>query len=128
MNITMKQLKFLTMALAMVLGLTMTSCLDTDTDPTQTAYTIAKVQDSGLYGTTFVTPGGQRITPTTESVLNYTANTQVSMSSINGQIVQVLFSWNSDVLNPDFNAQNITGVDLGNVQSLENPSAVRKRS
>ena len=121
----MKQLKFFTLALTLFIGVTMTSCLDSENDPTMQMYVVAKVQSSGLYGTTFVTPEGQRITPTTESVLNYTANSQISMSAISGQVVQMFYSWNSDMLDIDpVNDQDISGVDLIGIVSLKNPTLV----
>lgn len=63
-----KQLKFLTMALAMVLGLTMTSCLDTDNNGYgYDAGAIVYVRSS--YGLTyFEDAAGNTLIPTSESI------------------------------------------------------------
>lgn len=119
-----KQMKFLTLALALFVGMTLTSCLDSDSDPTMRSYMMGRLQSSGLYGTTFVSPNGQRLVPTQESVLQFELNSGVSLDTYNGQVVVAYFSWNSDQMQVDMNASEISGVTLYNLEPLEEKTLV----
>lgn len=65
---TMRQIKFFTMALTLLMGLTLTSCLDSDTNPIQQMQLVARYSGS-YYGSYFETAYGQKLTPTDPSKL-----------------------------------------------------------
>ena len=117
MNITMKQLKFLTMALAMVLGLTMTSCLDSDEGmPYYTA--IVKVNASYLgMGVSFETNTGYTIEPSQASYLESISN-GFDWDSYSGQLILLGYSY--DEASPDVtvNDDGVSGVNLLNMSTL----------
>lgn len=64
----MKQIKFFAVALTLLMGLTLTSCLNSDTNPIQQMQLVARYSGS-LYGSYFETAYGQKLTPTDPSKL-----------------------------------------------------------
>lgn len=120
----MKQMKFLTLALALLVGMMMTSCLNSDSDPTRRSYMMGRLQTSGLYGTTIVSADGQRLVPTAESIMQFNMNNNISLDSYNGQVVVAYFSWNSDLVNVDLTATEISGVSLYSLELVERPTLV----
>lgn len=64
----MKQIKFFAVALTLLMGLTLTSCLNSDTNPIQQMQLVARYSGS-LYGSYFETAFGQKLTPTDPSKL-----------------------------------------------------------
>lgn len=109
----MKQrFKLLTLALALMAGMAMTSCLNTESDPTVYASPVVKVYTSYLgMGVYFETIDGQRIEPTEESY-NASVSQGMNWSSYNGQIIQLQYSYDSESLDVEITEDGISGVTL----------------
>lgn len=75
----MKQIKFLVMALAMVMGLTMTSCLETDNGPQQFSGYVKVVSFMGY--SYFEDLAGNKYYPTSTSLADMKANMGFEMST-----------------------------------------------
>lgn len=123
----MKQrFKFLTLAVALMAGLTMTSCLGDSGDPVDGRFgVIAKVYSS--YFTTFRTPGVDPITITpTEASINsiVTNNPDFSMSNLNGRIVSIGYSWNPELIQFPADTKEYDGVSLISIESLDEATLV----
>lgn len=116
----MKQLKFLTMALLMVVGLTtLTSCFDSDGDSTERGVAIARVTSSmGLIS--FRTSTGTMISPTQASLTEMEAN-GTRFSEMQGDILYIMYEWDSEVQQVADDAKEISGVDLIAWASMESP-------
>ena len=122
----MKRLKCLTMALALIAGFALTSCLNSDTDPYRYGTYLAKVNSyMGMYYT-FTTPGGKiTITPSESSINSIELqNPSFNFASLNGKIVYISFRWDPEVLEIPEGATNIEGVDLIGIEPLDCPTLV----
>lgn len=108
----MKRLNSLVLAFALLIGLSLTSCLNSDPDPTSYATPVVKVHTSYLgMGVYFETMDGLRIEPT-ESSYNSTLAQGINWNSYNGQVVQLVYSY--DTTSPDVTIDDtgIYGVTL----------------
>ncbi len=126
----MKQrFKLLTLALALMAGMTMTSCLGDSGDPVKGGYgVITKVNSwMGLY-TSFTTPGNNpvTITPTEASVNSYESlvGSGFLLSNLDGQIVSVTYTWNPDLLQFPEGTTEYDGVTLAGIDPLDAPTLV----
>lgn len=123
----MKQrFKFLSLAVGLLAGMTMTSCLNSDSEPLDGRYgVISKVYNG--YFTYFQTPGQDpvTITPSESSIIEL--ENQYSgfrVSSLAGQIVGIDFTWNTDLMQFPTDAKEYEGVDLRIIYPLNAPTLV----
>lgn len=109
----MKQrFKLLTLALALVAGMTMTSCLNSESDPTVYASPVVKVYTSYMgMGVYFETIDGKRIEPTEESY-NASISKGINWNSLIGKVIQLQYSYNSESLDVEITDNGISGVTL----------------
>lgn len=123
----MKQcFKLLTLAVGLLAGITMTSCLGGDSEYQNSGSAIAKVYSNyGMYYY-FMTPGRTlTITPTEASVNSLESkNENFKMSNLVGKIVNIGYMWNPDDPNVVQDDKGIQGVDLVAIQSLDFPTLV----
>lgn len=112
-------MKFLiAMALTLMMGVTFTSCLDSEDNGVRSGVAIARVSSSlGL--TFFQTADGHTITPSPESVSALEAN-GVNMGNLIGEIVYVMYTWDSTQLTVE-EGTDIAGVDLYALASMDSP-------
>lgn len=123
----MKQrFKLLTLALGLLMGMTMTSCLGDEGEPMDGRFgVVAKVYSS--YFTSFRTPGETPILITpTESSINAIENNNAgfSMSHLNGQVVAIDYTWNPDLMQFPTDATEYDGVTLTSIYPLDAPTLV----
>lgn len=109
----MKQrFKLLTLALSLVAGLTMTSCLNSESDPTVQASPVVKVcWDSVEWLPYFETIDGKRIDPTEESY-NASISQGMNWNNLIGKIIQLQYSYNSESPDVVITDNGISGVTL----------------
>lgn len=109
----MKQrFKLLTLALALMAGMTMTSCLNSESDPTVYVSPVVKVYTSYLgMGVYFETIDGQRIEPTEESY-NASISKGINWNSLIGKVIQLQYSYNSESPDVEITDNGISGVTL----------------
>ena len=124
----MKQrFKFLSLAVGLPAGMTtMTSCLNSDSEPLEGRYGVISKVYSG-YFTYFKTPGQDPVTISpTESSINELENLNSGflISSLAGQVVAIDFTWNTDLLQFPADAKEYDGVDLGSIYPLNAPTLV----
>ena len=123
----MKQrFKFLSLAVGLLAGMTMTSCLNSDSEPLEGRYGVISKVYSG-YFTYFKTPGQDPVTISpTESSINelQNLNSGFLISSLAGQVVAIDFTWNTDLLQFPADAKEYDGVDLGSIYPLNAPTLV----
>ena len=127
----MKQrFKLLTLALALMAGMTMTSCLGDNGDPMDGRYGVIAKVNSDFYPldpVTFSTPGMNpvTITPTEASINSIVSNnSNFSMANIDGQIVSIGYTWNPDLIQFPSDATEYDGVTLSSIESLDAPTLV----
>lgn len=117
---TMKMAKFKIwmVALTLIMGVSFTSCMNSDNDTTRYGGTLAKVYS--MYGMNyyFKTADGLTITPTATSVAELEAR-GFKFSEVEGQVVQISYQWDSSVLEIPDNATKIEGVTLTGIISLD---------
>lgn len=122
----MKQLKLFTLGLALVAGMSLTSCLNDNSEPIDGRFgVIAKMYST--YYTTFRTPGDNPVTITpTESSINSleSNNPNFNISSLSGEIVAVDYTWNPDLIQFPADATQYDGVTLTSIQALDAPTLV----
>lgn len=111
-------MKFLTLAVGLLAGVTMTSCLNSDSDPTAWGNPIVKVYTTYyppyVY---FETMDSLRIEPTEESY-NASISQGFNWSNYNGQIVQLQYSYNSESPDVVIDDSGISGVTLSGLVPL----------
>lgn len=116
----LKQLKFLTMALAMLLGVvTTSSCIDSDSTSVRTGVAIVKVANS-MGSTYFRTADGKTIYPTSTSIAQLVAN-GADFTSMIGEIVYIWYQWDSDVVTITGDETSIEDVDVVYVAPMDSP-------
>lgn len=125
----MKQrFKLLTLALGLLMGVTMTSCLDSGGEYQSSMTAIAKVYPNYGWGSPYVfrTPGQAFTIMPTEASINSleSQNEQFNMSNLVGKIVNIGYYWNSDDPNVVQDSTSIEGVNLYAIQSLDFPTLV----
>lgn len=119
----MKRLKTLVLALSVLTGLTLTSCLNTDSDPYQSAYIMGEV-NSGIMSMTVVSPGGISVTPTEASVMNFFTSQGMTVADVTGKTVVAYYRWNTETTEIPADATEISGVELYWLEVLNNPTLV----
>ncbi len=119
----LKRLKFLTLALTVLLGIVTTSCVDSDGTSVRSGIAIVKVVHSSLSGTYFRTATGVTITPTSTSIASLEAN-GADFTSMSGEIVYIWYQWDSDVVTITGNETSITGVDVIYIAPMDSPVEV----
>ncbi len=117
---TMKMAKFKIwmVALTLIMGVSLSSCMNSDDDTTRSRGALAKVYS--MYGMNyyFKTVDGITITPTATSVAELEAR-GFKFSEVEGQVVQIAYQWDSSVLEIPDNATKIEGVALTGIVSLD---------
>jgi len=118
-----KKIKFLAIAFTLILGISFTSCLNSDNDTTATRQYFAKVYSSyGYYY--FKTADGVTITPTTASIANWEATNKVQLSSYMNQFVFIVVTWDTSLVTVPDNSTSITNVDFGGLLPFDGTAEV----
>lgn len=118
----MKQLKFLMVAFTLLMGISLTSCLDSDSDPYSYGYGYAKVVNS--YGATYFTMGKDiTITPSSGSVATLLAN-GIDISKMTNHVVYITYRWDPALINITTETKDLQGVDLMGALDLNNRSEI----
>lgn len=118
----MKQLKFLMVALTLLMGISFTSCLNSDSDPYNYGGGMVKVQNyMGLYS--FKGENGVTITPTSASISALEAN-GFKMSEMSDKVAQIYYRWDPTQVNIPADEKDIKGVELYSIESLDNTVAI----
>lgn len=118
----MKQLKFLMVALTLLMGISFTSCLNSDSDPYNYGGGMVKVQNyMGLYS--FKGENGVTITPTSASISALEAN-GFKMSEMSDKVAQICYRWDPTQVNIPADEKDIKGVELYSIESLDNTVAI----
>ena len=118
----MKQLKFLMVALTLLMGISFTSCLNSDSDPYNYGRGMVKVQNyMGLYS--FKGENGVTITPTSASISALEAN-GFKMSEMSDKVAQIYYRWDPTQVNIPADEKDIKGVELYSIESLDNTVAI----
>lgn len=114
----MAKLKIWMVALTLIMGVSLTSCMNSDNDNTGYGGALAKVYS--MYGLNyyFKTAEGLTITPTATSVAELEAR-GFKFSEVEGKVVQIAYQWDSSVLEIPDNATKIEGVTLIGISSLD---------
>lgn len=114
----MAKFKIWMVALTLIMGVSFTSCMNSDNDTTIYRGALAKVYS--MYGMSyyFKTAEGITITPTATSVAELEAR-GFKFSEVEGQVVQIAYQWDSSVLEIPDNATKIEGVALTGIISLD---------
>lgn len=107
----MKRLNFLIIALAMAVGVaSLTACLDSNDNSTRWgAVPVKVISNMGFYS--FRTMDGTIITLSPESLSTASAK-GIDFGKYAGQVIYLMYSWDSSVLDITENDKEISGVDL----------------
>lgn len=117
----MKHLQLMMVALFMLMGVSLTSCLNSESDPYNYVYGVmVKVQKSTFY-TYFKTADGTIIEPTQESISALETN-GFDMSKFANKIVNIAYRWDPTVVDVESDAESIKGVELYSIESLDAPA------
>ena len=87
----MKQFKFLMVAFSLLMGVSLTSCLNSESDPNSYGGGMVKVQSYMGY-TSFKGEGGITITPTPASISVLEAN-GLKISELSDKVVNIAYRW-----------------------------------
>lgn len=117
----MKQLKFLMIAFTLLMGISLTSCLNSESDPYSYGGGYAKVRSYLGMGISF-TSDDVTITPTTASVSSLLAQ-GVDVSKMTGHVVYISYRWDPTVTEIS-NPKDIKNVELMAVLDLNNTTEV----
>lgn len=116
----MKQLKLLTVAVTLLMGVSLTSCLNSDGDPYSYDGGMVKVKsDYMMTNYYFEMANGVTITPTPASISALTAN-GFKMEEMVNKIAQIYYRWDSSKLTIATDDKDIKGVELYSIESLDN--------
>ena len=97
-------------AFALLAGISLTSCLKSENDNTRTGGGIVKVNN--LYGTpVFTTLDGKTITPSAVSLAAAKAK-GFDVFKYDGQVAQLMYTWDSSTLQINETTREIKGVTL----------------
>lgn len=115
----MKQLKFLMMALTLLMGVSFTSCLDSDGgDSYRYGGGLVKVQGyMGIYS--FKGENGVTITPTQASIAALEAR-GVKMSDMAGKVAHIAYRWDPELLTIPEDTKDFRDVELYSIELLDN--------
>ena len=114
----MKQLKFLVVALTLLMGISFTSCLNSDSDPYNYGGGMVKVQNyMGVYS--FKGENGVTITPTSASISALEAN-GFKMSDMSDKVAQIYYRWDPTQVDIPADEKDVKGVELYSIESLDN--------
>lgn len=103
-------------AFTLLMGISLTSCLNSDNDYVQQIPVIAKVQSS-MFGYTFKTSDGYSITPTAASVASC-ESAGYKLSALEGKVSYILYT--ADGLELNETNKTLDGVTLLGAISLDN--------
>lgn len=117
----MKQLKFLMIAFTLLMGISLTSCLNSESDPYSYGGGYAKVRSYLGMGISF-TSDDVTITPTTASVSSLLAQ-GVDVSKMEGHVVYISYRWDPTVTEIS-NPKDLKNVELMAVLDLNNTTEV----
>lgn len=87
----MKHLKLMMAALAIMMGLTMTSCFDEDDTYERTATAVAKLRN-GYAGYEFVTSDGMLIIPSLSSINKFESNNNILLGTYLNDVCYLIYS------------------------------------
>lgn len=114
----MKQLKFLVVALTLLMGISFTSCLNSDSDPYNYGGGMVKVQNyRGVYS--FKGENGVTITPTSASISALEAN-GFKMSDMSDKVAQIYYRWDPTQVDIPADEKDVKEVELYSIESLDN--------
>lgn len=119
----MKHLQLMMVALFMLMGVSLTSCLNSESDPYNYRSAMVKVQSVGLY-TYFRTTDDVVITPTAESIAALEQEGKLEISKLNNKIANIGYRWDPAVVDVPSDAKNISDVDLYFIESLDAPAEI----
>lgn len=116
----MAKFKIWMVALTLIMGVSLSSCFDSDNDTNEYGARIAKV--NSIYGMSyyFETLDGLTITPTASSIAAL-ENNGFKFSEVDGKMVYITYQWDTAVLEIPNNATKIEGVTLSGIASLDSP-------
>ena len=119
----MKKLNLLAFVFALLMGVSFTSCLNSDSDPYNYGSQLAKMYNDGyMGGYYFKTSEGITITPTAESMNSFkTNNSTLDLSKYVGQVMQISYRWNAELMDIPADATEITGVEMMSMMPLNAP-------
>lgn len=118
----MKHLQLMMVALVMLMGVSLTSCLNSESDPYNYASAMVKVQVSA-FTTYFKTADGVIIEPTLSSITTLEQN-GLDLSKLSGKIANISYRWDPSVVDVPSNATEISGVELYSIESLDAPAEI----
>lgn len=87
----MKHFKLMMAALAIMMGLTMTSCFDDEDTYEKTVSTVAKLRN-GMTGYEFVTPDGFVIIPSLSSINKFESNNDILLGTYLNDVCYLIYS------------------------------------
>ena len=108
------------------MGVSFTSCLDSDSDPYSYDGGIAKMQSSFMSGTYYFKMADGRLVYPTEASINSVKSLMASgaFEKLDNKIVNVAWRWDESLLQIADDAQDIQGVELYGIESLDNPVGI----
>ena len=115
----MKQFKFLMVAFSLLMGVSLTSCLNSESDPNSYGGGMVKVQSYMGYPS-FKGEGGITITPTPASISVLEAN-GLKISELSDKVVNIAYRWDPTQVDIPKDSKDIKGVELYSIESLDNP-------
>ncbi len=110
-------------ALTLLMGMSMTSCLD-DESNVGVGAALTRLTTNFYGGVTFTTNDGRTVTPSSESIIKMESNNGIDLSDYNNQVVYIYYQWNKDKINVPEDATAIEGVDLNYMELLDSPVEV----
>ncbi|WP_297273220.1 hypothetical protein [uncultured Bacteroides sp.] len=118
----MKHLQLMMVALFMLMGVSLTSCLNSESDPYSYNTAMVKVRVSAFY-TYFETADGIIIEPTQESISKLLSD-KIDISELANKVANIAYRWDPAVVDVPSDAETIKGVELYSIESLDAPAEV----